>query len=31
MEVPEGTNKRLRRLADTGDEVLVKRPAPATN
>ena len=31
MEVPEGTNKRLRRLADTGDEVLGKRPSPATN
>jgi hypothetical protein len=28
---PEATGKRLRRLANAGDEVLGKRPAPATN
>lgn len=30
-EVPEASGKRLRRLADTGDEVLGKRSSHATN
>jgi hypothetical protein len=30
LEVPEASNKRLRRLVDTGDEVIGKRSSPAT-